>query len=251
MTLFVAKKTSRLRRAIAWILLIGLSSLLFAMLRWPSVRYGIARRIQFFSRHTVSSRVKSIWEAKPSLVPLVASSGGRMDILVFKRERRVELHAPGWNQPFVYPMAGFSGMLGPKLQEGDGQIPEGVYAIESLNPNSAFHLSLKIGYPNETDRKHANEDGRTTLGGDIFLHGGSASIGCIPVGDDAVEDIFFLVAEIGRENVRAVIAPYDMRTGRDATFERAFSTAFFGLSPQQTIPEWYAELLDEIEEKLK
>lgn len=166
-----------------------------------------------------------------------------MDVLVFKRDRRVELHAPGWSDPLVYPMTGFSGTLGPKLREGDGQIPEGVYAVASLNPNSAFHLSLELGYPNENDRKRASEDGRTRLGGDIFLHGGRASIGCIPVGDDAVEDIFFLVAETGRENVRVVVSPYDMRAGRDPAFERAFSNA-------SNVPAWYPELLDEIENAL-
>jgi hypothetical protein len=93
-------------------------------------------------------------------------------------------------------------------------------------------------------------DGRTNLGGDIFLHGGRASIGCIPVGDDAIEDVFFLVAAIGRENVRIVISPYDMRAGRNPDYERAFSNSFFGLANSSSVPAWYRELLDEIERAL-
>ena len=46
-----------------------------------------------------------------------------------------------------YPFTGFSGGPGPKLREEDGQIPEGIYAIEYLNPNSQFHLSMKLNYP--------------------------------------------------------------------------------------------------------
>jgi len=58
-----------------------------------------------------------------------------------------------------YPFTGFSGGLGPKLREGDGQIPEGVYAIEYLNPNSQFHLSVKLDYPNVFDKAKGRADG--------------------------------------------------------------------------------------------
>ena len=107
-----------------------------------------------------------------------------------------------------YPFTGFSGGLGPKLREGDGQIPEGVYAIEYLNPNSQFHLSVKLDYPNVFDKA----DGRDRLGFDIFIHGGSATIGCIPIGDAGIEEVFLMVSEVGINNVTAIVSPYDMRT---------------------------------------
>ena len=80
-------------------------------------------------------------------------------------------------------------MLGPKLREGDRQVPEGVYTIANMNPNSISHLSLALSYPNDFDRARAAEDGRAdnTLGGSIMIHGGSGSIGCMAVGDEAAE----------------------------------------------------------------
>lgn len=78
------------------------------------------------SRHTVADRISAIEAKKPRLKTLATTAGGKLRLLVFKNERRLEVHAPGWKMPRVYPMTGFSGALGPKLKEGDGQIPEGV-----------------------------------------------------------------------------------------------------------------------------
>ena len=173
------------------------------------------------SRHTIEDRMESIVAKKPKLKGVVKSSGGKLRILIFKNERSVEVHAPGWKEPRIYPMTAFSGTLGPKLREGDGQIPEGVYGIEYLNPNSRYYLSLKVSYPNASDRKRAKADGRTNLGGDIMIHGKAVTIGCVPVGDDAIEDIFYLAASIGIKNVSVIIAPYDMRKGRNPELERS------------------------------
>lgn len=111
----------------------------------------------------------------------------------------------------TYPFTAYSGTLGPKLREGDGQIPEGVYRLEYLNPNSRFHLSMKLDYPNAFDREKGRLDDREKLGFDIFIHGRDTTIGCIPIGDEAIEELFLLVAEIGMENVAVIVAPYDMR----------------------------------------
>lgn len=190
------------------------------------------------SRHTVDDRVAAIVAKKPQLKSAAESAGGKLRILVFKNERRLEVHAPGWKTPRVYPMTGFSGTLGPKLKEGDGQIPEGVYGIEYLNPNSSFYLSMKVSYPNDADRRRAKADRRTGLGGDIMIHGKNVTIGCVPIGDDAIEDVFYLVNAVGIKNVSVIIAPYDMRKGRKPELEK---------SPLQ----WYDALCGEIELSLK
>ena len=104
------------------------------------------------SRHTVADRISAIEAKKPKLKGIAASAGGKLRILVFKNERFVEVHAPGWKAPHIYPMTAFSGTLGPKLREGDGQIPEGIYGIGYLNPNSSYYLSLKVTYPNFSPR---------------------------------------------------------------------------------------------------
>ena len=179
-----------------------------------------------------------IARAKPWIAEVARQARGGLTILVFKRERTVEVHAPGWPTPRQYGMTGFSGRLGPKLGEGDRQIPEGLYGIEYLNPNSMFHLSLRVSYPNEFDRKLAREDGRTDLGGDIMIHGGHMTVGCIPIGDDAIEELFYLVSAVGRRNVRVVISPYDMRKGRIRELERS------------QLP-WYGRLCDDIDGALR
>ena len=70
-----------------------------------------------------------------------------------------------------YPILAASGLLGPKLREGDRQVPEGLYKIIGFNPNSAFHVSMKLNYPSAFDLKQAKEDGRKSPGTNIFIHG--------------------------------------------------------------------------------
>jgi murein L,D-transpeptidase YafK len=111
----------------------------------------------------------------------------------------------------TYPILAASGRLGPKLAEGDNQVPEGLYQVESLNPNSRFHLSLRVNYPNAFDKTQARKDGRKKLGGDIMIHGNAVSIGCIAVGDVAAEELFVLAAQTGIQNISVILSPVDFR----------------------------------------
>lgn len=96
------------------------------------------------------------------------------------------------NRPFslfkTYKIAAFSGVLGPKLEEGDKQSPEGFYSVtpDSLNPNSSYHLSMNIGYPNDYDIFY----GRT--GSYIMIHGSSVSVGCFAMTNPLIEEIYIL-----------------------------------------------------------
>jgi murein L,D-transpeptidase YafK len=138
----------------------------------------------------------------------------RIALLAFKRERRVALWASdgkAWHFIRDYPILAASGKAGPKLREGDYQVPEGVYRIAWLNPASGYHLSMKVDYPNAFDRRQAALEGRTRLGGDIFIHGKNVSIGCIAVGDPAIEELFTLAADAGPHLIRVIIAPNDLR----------------------------------------
>jgi L,D-transpeptidase catalytic domain len=138
-------------------------------------------------------------------------------LLALKKEKRLEIYAANnSHEPrfvLAYPILAASGIVGPKLREGDRQVPEGFYRIELLNPNSRFHLSLRVNYPNAADIEQAGRDERdlSALGGDIMIHGGAESIGCIAIGDRAVEELFVLVARTGLDNVQLIIAPYDFR----------------------------------------
>ncbi len=134
--------------------------------------------------------------------------------LVLKQERRMAVWARNdatWKYIRSYPILAASGHAGPKLRQGDYQVPEGVYRIAHLNPMSSYHLSMKVDYPNAFDRRMAQRDGRTNLGGDIFIHGKNVSIGCVALGDRAIEELFTLVAETGHSKVKVILAPNDLR----------------------------------------
>jgi len=153
-----------------------------------------------------------------------------------KKERRLELWAKGVCVA-EYPILGASGKMGPKLKEGDCQVPEGLYLIECLNPNSLFHLSLRLDYPNAYDWEKARLDGRSDPGSDIMIHGSTASIGCLAMGDQAAEDLFVLAADTGLEKISVLLSPLDMRV--------------HGVpSPPRGAPEWVPELYGTIFEAL-
>ena len=135
-------------------------------------------------------------------------------LVALKSEARLELWARAgdrWTFVRSYLIRAASGRLGPKLREGDHQVPEGVYDVTALNPSSRYHLSLRLDYPNAFDRARASEDGRDRLGGDIMIHGGAMSVGCLALGDSAIEEMYALVERIGTESVRVVVSPLDLR----------------------------------------
>lgn len=160
--------------------------------------------------------------------------------LAFKREQKLELWGRNnekWLYIKTYPFTASSGGLGPKLQEGDKQIPEGIYRIHSINPFSDFHLSLEVSYPNRFDREMAEYDHRSHLGGDIYIHGKDSSVGCLPIGDQGIEELFVLAGEVGIKNIKVIISPFDMRTDH----HRYLLT---------THPHWIARLYDDIRKAL-
>ncbi|HUS01761.1 MAG TPA: L,D-transpeptidase family protein, partial [Chitinophagaceae bacterium] len=84
-----------------------------------------------------------------------------------------------------------SGTMGPKRFQGDYQVPEGFYYINEFNPNSNYHLSLGLNYPNASDRILSDS---IRPGGDIYIHGSCVSVGCIPVTDDQIEELYIIAS---------------------------------------------------------
>lgn len=162
------------------------------------------------------------------LVPLFQFTGvdwppQELQLVAIKETRRLELWARSgerWHYIRDYRIKGMSGRLGPKLKEGDRQVPEGSYRVTRLNPNSSFHLSLKVDYPNAFDRAMAKRDGRHRLGGDIFIHGDQVSSGCLAIGDRAIEELFVLAALLGTEHMRLLVSPIDFRIYSDESLLR-------------------------------
>lgn len=88
-----------------------------------------------------------------------------------------------------YRVCSLSGKMGPKRKEGDRQVPEGFYYINDFNPNSNYHLSLGINYPNYSDKILSDPK---KPGGDIYIHGSCLTIGCIPLTDEFIEEVYVL-----------------------------------------------------------
>jgi L,D-transpeptidase catalytic domain len=135
----------------------------------------------------------------------------RLALVGLKQEKTLEVWADdgagGWTRLRSYPVLAASGGPGPKRREGDLQVPEGVYRLTGFNPMSRYHLSIRVDYPNTDDRDAARIEGRSELGGDIFIHGRAASIGCLAIGDLAIEELYLLVAEVGLAHACLVLSP--------------------------------------------
>ncbi len=121
------------------------------------------------------------------------TEGAPVLIRIFKSEFELELwmQRDGVFQKFAtYPICRWSGILGPKLQQGDQQAPEGFYTVDAtaLNPNSRWYRSFNLGFPNAFDRAH----GRT--GSLIMVHGGCGSIGCFAMTNAQMHEIWGLVS---------------------------------------------------------
>lgn len=101
----------------------------------------------------------------------------------------------------TYALTARSGAPGPKRFQGDRQVPEGVYRVAVWNPESRFHLSLGLNYPNAADRARAGE---AAPGGEIYIHGKAVSVGCLPVGDAEIEELFILALDVKEAGGRSI-----------------------------------------------
>ena len=131
---------------------------------------------------------------------------GQADLVeVFKAERRMELKREGRVLRSYRVALGFAPQQH-KEREGDGRTPEGNYSIDARNPRSAFHLSLRVSYPDSSDRIHAASLG-VPPGGDIYIHGQPNGVrkfwtghpdkdwttGCVAVTDGEMREVWSLV----------------------------------------------------------
>ncbi len=162
--------------------------------------YGDAARV----------RLKEKFEKKGVAYPPCA-----LIMLGLKAEELLEIYAvdAAGKARYVtgYPILGTSGVLGPKLKEGDKQMPEGFYKIREFEPNSQYHVALRVDYPSEFDKKMGKVDGREDLGSDIMIHGKDCSVGCLAMGDPGSEDLFVLVHDVGLANTELIMSPCDFR----------------------------------------
>lgn len=131
----------------------------------------------------------------------------------FKREGIVEVWVlDGYSGQYKkfkdYTVCASSGRLGPKQRQGDKQVPEGFYRISEFNPSSTYYLSMKVNYPNSVDRIRSTA---SRLGGDIYIHGDCVTIGCLPLTDHKMMEIYWLsvlAKDGGQGQIPVHIFPY-------------------------------------------
>lgn len=151
-----------------------------------------------------------------------------MFIRIFKRERTLEVwvrpeEGAGFEHLTSYDICALAGELGPKREQGDSQVPEGFYAIDFFNPQSDYLLSLHVDYPNVKDRATG---GAVSLGGDIFIHGGCNSDGCLAVTDEGIMELYWMSVEAraaGQQRIPVHIFPARLDADELERLQRVFS----------------------------
>jgi len=185
---------------------------------------------------TARKKLQSVFAQQNVLYP-----PKQMTWIALKEERMLLLFARDKNgamrKVLTYPMIGASGVAGPKLKEGDKQVPEGFYSIAAFRPTLVAHIGLEVNYPNNSDRYHARMEKRKNPGSDILIHGSKWSTGCLAMGNKPIEEMFVLAHETGSEHINLIFAPCDLRLKK----------------PQvnfKTQPKWLPELYSDLEAQL-
>lgn len=139
-----------------------------------------------------------------------------------------------------------SGRLGPKRLQGDYQVPEGFYYINEFNPNSMYHLSLGLNYPNASDRILSDS---IHPGGNIYIHGSCVSVGCIPLNDQQIEELYIITSHAkanGQDFIPVHVFP--IRYNQKKSIEY-FNLASRGNQPLHKFAAELKDAFDKFEEK--
>jgi murein L,D-transpeptidase YafK len=192
------------------------------------------------ARDATDARLRRLFEEKGLPYP-----AREIFIRVFKHERLLELWArPDTDSAFDlivrYPVCALPGQLGPKQRMGDVQVPEGFYYIDEFNPRSTYHLSLRVNYPNLADRMRRQVP---RLGGDIYIHGGCETVGCVPIEDHNIAELYWAAAQAsdaGQTVIPVHIFPARLDPDRLQWLEQTFHPERDLLRFWQNLSEGYA-----------
>ena len=151
----------------------------------------------------------------------------------FKYDRQLEIWVKdNLQQPYklfkTYKICMQSGTTGPKRMEGDYQVPEGFYHINDFNPNSSYHLSLGLNYPNASDRILSDS---LRPGSAIYIHGNCVSVGCIAISDEPIEELYTMASAVrsqGLEFIPVHVFPvkYNVQKSNDYLLESIKENAY-------------------------
>jgi murein L,D-transpeptidase YafK len=176
--------------------------------------------IDFYQAQLRFPRVREALKTKGKIVDEMLTTKGisttnfEVFFRAFKKEQKFEIWAINKSESVfklikTYDFCASTGILGPKRRSGDRQMPEGFYTIDAFNPTSNYYLSFRVSYPNASDKKFADP---LNPGDNIFVHGSCITIGCIPVGDENIKEIYLLAAraKVGEQEIPIHIFPNKM-----------------------------------------
>lgn len=204
--------------------------LFIVLLLMPSLQ-----QTSFKEAQLKNTRVKVAYDEKENTVKQyfqekgLSYAGFNLFIRAFKEEQKLEVWIKATNKSTftlltTYGFCTTSGRLGPKRKEGDLQIPEGIYHINHFNPVSNFYLSLGVSYPNASDRILSD---RAAPGGAIYVHGNCVTLGCIPITDDKIKELYVMAVEAknnGQQKIPIHIYPRRLNDDGMRNLRSAYAT---------------------------
>jgi len=208
-----------------------ITTILMAGLAMVAVRGSAQQSSSFREQQERYPRVRAASQAKDAALRMLFQEKKlpyppiNLLLRAFKEEAQLELWAGGNGSDQLtllktYAICATSGHLGPKRRFGDEQVPEGFYYLDWFNPQSNFYLSMHIDYPNASDRILKT---LSNAGGEIFLHGNCVTIGCIPITDDGIKEVYWLgvlARSVGQKHLPIYIFPARLREAGFASLER-------------------------------
>jgi len=200
-----------------------------------SVVSTMKTELSFKQKQMLNPRVKLAYQEKEKgMIDNLKKHGIAVNtleicLMAFKQEQLLELWGRNkGNREFKlikeFTICASSGNIGPKRKEGDMQVPEGFYHITHFNPESNFYLSLGLNYPNASDRILADKN---HPGGSIYIHGNCVTIGCIPITDDLIKELYIYALEAknnGQNQIPVSIFPCRMNNENLELLRKQYSS---------------------------
>jgi murein L,D-transpeptidase YafK len=195
--------------------------------------FSPANEGSFLSDQKTHDRVNQAYAEKETLLTKMLSpfhldlSDLNILIVAYKSEQELNVYGKKksedtYQKLFTYKICKSSGQPGPKRMQGDRQVPEGFYHIEVYNPTSDYYLSLGINYPNRSDSIKSKAP---KLGGDIYIHGDCVTVGCLPMTDDKIKEIYVLALQAhanGQDQIPVYIFPFKFSESNMDSFKEQY-----------------------------
>ncbi len=194
-----------------------------------SFQWAIAQKGNFVDWQKTNANAKAVFKQKEDTLKKQFAAAGitwpasQIYIRSFKYDSQLEVWAR--NKPTekfklfkTYKICALSGSLGPKRMEGDYQVPEGFYYVNLFKPSSTYHMALGINYPNISDEIKSDS---TKPGGDIYIHGSCVTVGCIPIMDSQIEELYILASyarQSGQEFIPVHIFPIRFNVNKSVEY---------------------------------